>query len=224
MKRPPKAGKADIAIKVAEAVVSAIPGVGGPLATLSELFEGPISRRRQRWLEELAETVSELQRRVDELSEPLDENEAFITAVFQASQIAIRTHQQDKIEALRNAVKNSALRHAPDENLQLMFLRFVDEFTPLHLRVLAVFDNPGDWVAKTGRRFQISMGGLGTVITHCVPELVHQNDLSNQIYRDLQNRGLLEQGAGLNVAMSQQGLLSRRTSALGKESEIHQLI
>jgi hypothetical protein len=129
----------------------------------------------------------------------------------------MRTHQQEKIAALRNSVKNAALRHAPDENLQLMFLRFVDEFTPLHLRVLAVFDNPPEWVAKTNRGFQISMGGLGTLITHCVPELVHQSDLSGQIYRDLQNRGLLEQGSGLNVAMTQQGILSRRTSSLGRE-------
>lgn len=197
--------------------MAAIPIVGGPLATLSELFDGPLTRRRQRWFEELSKAQSELERRVDELSKPLDQNEEFITAALNASQIATRTHQQEKLDALRNAVKNSALRHAPDENLQLMFLRFVDEFTPLHLRVLAVFDNPREWVADTGRGFQISMGGLGTVITHCVPELAHNNDLSIQIYRDLQNRGLLEQGTGLNVSMTQEGLLSRRTSSLGKE-------
>ncbi len=217
MRKPPKAQKTDIALKVGEAVVSAIPVVGGPLATLSELFDGPVSRRRQLWLEELADVVSELQRRVDELSKPLDQNEDFITAALQATPIALRTHQKDKIEALRNAVRNAALRQAPDENLQLIFLRFVDEFTPLHLRVLAVFDSPAEWVAKTERRFQIGGGGLATLMIHCVPELTRQDELSGQIYRDLQNHGLLQQGAGLNVAMTQQGLLSRRTSELGRE-------
>ena len=33
---------------------------------------------------------------------------------------------------------NAALGHGPDEDLALLFVRFVDELTPLHLRVLKV--------------------------------------------------------------------------------------
>lgn len=217
MKNPPKTSKADVALTISKALVAVIPLAGGSLATLSELLEWPISRRRQLWMEELAQAVSELQQRIEELARPLAENEAFVTAALQATQIALRTHQQEKLDALRNAVKNSALKQAPDDNRQLMFLRFVDEFTPLHLRVLAIFDNPAECVAETGRRFQVSMGSLGTVIVHCVPELVREDELSSQIFRDLQNRGLLMQGMALNGAMSQQGLLTRRTSSLGRE-------
>ena len=46
-------------------------------------------------------------------------------------------------------------------NRQHIFLRLVDEFTPLHLRVLALFDNPADEVAKTERKFQVTIGGFG---------------------------------------------------------------
>src|ERR1700688_1236316 len=114
MERPPQEGKGAIALKIAEAAISAIPIVGGPLSVLSELAE-PYSRRRQRWLEQLAEVVSELKDHVEDLSKPLEENDRFLTAVVHASQIAMGAHQEDKLRALRNAVRNSALKSAPDD-------------------------------------------------------------------------------------------------------------
>jgi hypothetical protein len=62
VKKSPEPGKADVVLKIGEAALAAIPLVGGPLATLSELLQEPVSKRRQKWLEELAETVSELER------------------------------------------------------------------------------------------------------------------------------------------------------------------
>ena len=62
-----------IALKIAEAGISAIPVVGGPLAVLSEFLAEPYSRRQKSWLEQLAGVVSELQDRVSDLSKPLDE-------------------------------------------------------------------------------------------------------------------------------------------------------
>jgi hypothetical protein len=48
--------------------------------------------------------------------ERLATNEAFVTVTMQASQGAIRNHQQAKLEALRNAVLNSALPNPPQED------------------------------------------------------------------------------------------------------------
>ena len=121
MERPPKEGKGAIALKIAEAGISAIPVVGGPLAVLSEFLAEPYSRRQQSWLEQLAGVVSELQDRVSDLSKPLDDNEQFLTAVLHANQIAMRTHQEEKLRALRNAVRNSAQKSAPDDDRQLTF-------------------------------------------------------------------------------------------------------
>src|SRR5271168_1476023 len=138
MEPPPKEGKNEVALKITEAAIAAIPVVGGPLAVLSEFLAVPYSRRQKTWLERLAEVVSELQDRVSELSKPLDENERFLTAVLHANQIAMRTHQEEKLAALRNAVRNSALKSAPDDDRQLIFLRFIDELTVSQIRVLAV--------------------------------------------------------------------------------------
>lgn len=110
MKRPPKEGKGATALKIAEAGISAILFIGGPLAVLSEFLAGPYARRKQRWLEELAGVVSELGKRVEELSKPLEENERFLTAVLHANQIAMRAHQEARGQAACIAERGSKLR------------------------------------------------------------------------------------------------------------------
>ena len=112
METPPSSkSTADIAREVGKAIVSAVPMAGGPLQILFEnVFSAPIEKRKQAWLEQLAEVVIEVQRRVDRLTtEKLATNETFVTVAMQASQMAIRNHQKGKLRALRNAVLNSAL-------------------------------------------------------------------------------------------------------------------
>lgn len=215
MEQPPKEGKGATVLKIVEAATSMVPVAGGPLAVLLELLAEPLSRRRQRWFEEVAKVISELQDRVSDLSKPLEENERFLTAVLHASQIAMRAHQEDKLLALRNAVRNSALKSAPDDDLQLMFLRFVDDFTVSHIRVLSVFDDPQGALTATGREMRV-MGGLSLFIFHCLPELTGQGHFCAQLCRDLESRGLIDQGTKLNATMTRQGMLTPRTTDLGK--------
>jgi len=67
------------------------------------IFTPPIEKRKKAWLEQLAEVLTEVQERVKDLTpEKLVENEAFVTVVMHASQVAIRNHQQAKLEVLRN--------------------------------------------------------------------------------------------------------------------------
>ncbi|MGH7925513.1 MAG: hypothetical protein ACREQH_13080 [Candidatus Binatus sp.] len=216
MDKPPKESKVDVAAKFAEAAISAIPIVGGPVAVLSELVGGPITRRRQLWFSQLATVVTELQNRVAELSKPLDQNEDFATAVLWASQIAIRTRRDEKLAALRNAVRNSALTSSLQEDLQVLFLRFIDELTASHLRVLRVLDAPTESISQTRREMR-TFGGLALVIYHCVPELNGQGQFCEQLCRDLQNRGLVVQGLNFNTAMTADAVLSPRTTDMGKQ-------
>jgi hypothetical protein len=84
-----------------------------------------------------------------------------------ATQVALRNHHTEKREALCNAVLNVASGNAPQDNIQLMFLDFIDTLTPWHLRILHFFQNPLDYIASKGFNPQnislsdsISMGGL----------------------------------------------------------------
>ncbi len=79
----------------------------------------------------------------------LVENEAFVSTTVQASYAAIRAHQAEKLAALRNAVLNSALPTAPNDSLQQIFIKWVDELTVEHLRFLELFRDPKGWLRET---------------------------------------------------------------------------
>jgi hypothetical protein len=79
--------------------------------------------------------------------ERLEDNPLFTTMLTQAYRVAIRNHQEEKLEALRNAVVNCACRIDVEEDLQLLFLDFVDSLSPLHVHILDYyyFRNPMTW-------------------------------------------------------------------------------
>ena len=181
------------------------------------VFQAPLDRRKQAWLEELAGVVSELEQRIDGFRpEALAENEVFISVALQASMTAIRNHQREKLDALRNAVLNSALPTSPSEDEQMIFLRLVDGLAPWHLRLLVFLDDPARWVESHEIELPFIGGELSNVIEACFPELVGRRDLYDQLLKDLQAEGLAAGGSYLRGIMTSQGMIASRTSDLGK--------
>lgn len=131
---PARSG-AEIGVGIASAALQIVPLVGGPAAELIELVIGPsLGRRREEWFRKLAEVVDELRARLDGFDpRDLDGNEQFVSSVLAASTIAMRAHREEKLEMLRNTLINGVLPGAPNEHEQMVFLRLVDELTPLHV-------------------------------------------------------------------------------------------
>lgn len=138
----------------------------------------------------------------------LQSNEQFVTAVMQASTAALRTHKAEKLAALRNAVVNVATGQGPEETIQHLLLSFIDEFSEMHLRVLAFADAPKPPAG-------ISAGGLGHVLEDNIPALCGQRGLYDQLWKDLYLRGLINTES-LHVMMTGNGLGQSRTTELGK--------
>lgn len=137
---PPQPGKKDQAVAVVRAAIASIPVAGSAAVELMPLlFTAPLERRRQLWMNEIADAVRELQENRGVTLEQLQVNESFISVLVQATQAAIRNHHQAKMTALRNVVINSASGIKIDEDLQLLFVRFVDELAPSHLALLRFF-------------------------------------------------------------------------------------
>ncbi len=155
---------------------------------------------------QVGEKLQDLEAKGLKLDE-LGNNEEFVSAVMHASQIALRTHQAAKLDALRNAIINVAKGQAPDEALQNVFLNLVDSFTELHLRILKVFQTPTPPP-------NMSMGGLSSVLEHNIPELRGNRELYNQLWKDLYSRGLVN-ADGLHVTMTENGLGQKRTTGIG---------
>ena len=117
--------------------MSAVPVIGSPAAELfGFLVVAPASRRRDEWIRSIDERLVVLESRIPGLIESLPSKDEFVTAALHATQVAMRSHQKEKLEALRNAVVNVAAGSAPDSDRQLIFLGWVDAFTPTHLAFL----------------------------------------------------------------------------------------
>jgi hypothetical protein len=215
--QPPEEKAGDRVFTLVEAALSAVPIVGGPFAVIMEAIGGTLKRRKEHWYRDLASVISELEKKVELLSKPLSENEAFTDAVLRATQIALSSNQAEKLQALRNAVKNSARLGAPGGSVQLMFLRFVDELTPWHLNVLSLFENPKKRIAECDRPLTpTSASGILHLIYYYIPELNGQYQLVEQIWRELHARGLME-NVSLSIAMTEAGVYTPRITDFGRQ-------
>jgi len=160
----------DVAHAGGKGLLSVIPIVGGVASELLGLLSSPVVQRRDDWFADLERRLRELEGRVDGFRfDDLAQNEQFVSATLQATQVALRTHQPEKREALRNAVLNISLGKAPVDDRQSVFLNLIDRFTPLHLRVLRFLKNDA-------------------------PKPDSPNDVSNHVVLDLNNNGLLHDG------------------------------
>jgi hypothetical protein len=132
--QPPKPTTGDTAHLVSKAILSTIPAA-------SELFEHflapPLQRRLVAWRENVAEALRQLESRQGIDLTKLQSDEYFISIVMQATTIAMRNHQAEKLTALQNAIVNSAIPSRSKEDLHLVFVRFIDELTPIHVKLLS---------------------------------------------------------------------------------------
>jgi hypothetical protein len=140
---PSESTKRDLATAAVKSLLSAIPVAGGAAAELFGLLNIPLAHRRETWFQDLADRLAELESHISGFRlDTLVDNEQFVSATMQATQAALRTHQQEKLEALRNAVLNCAVQQAPQDDYQTVFLALIDRFSPGHLRLLKSFRNP----------------------------------------------------------------------------------
>ena len=212
----PEASKGDVAHAIARSGLGAIPYAG---ATATELLNAvitpPLERRRQAWMEKVGNGLRELEDKMGVVLEQLQENETFIDAALEASQLAIRNSEVEKINALRNAVLNSALPNPPEKSLQDMFFSFIDMFSVWHLKLLTLFQNPPAWLESNGKNMgNTYMGAMSHLIEEAYPELNGRRDLYDQIWKDLYLRGLVST-EGIHTTMTSSGIVAKRTTNIG---------
>jgi hypothetical protein len=222
--------------------LSLAPVLGGPILAefLSMVIAPPLEQRRDAWLVEICTRLKKIEEVVEGFKiEKLVQNQNFISTLLYATQIAMRTHQQEKLEALRNAVINSAIRSNVDENLQLMFLNLVDRYTPWHLVILQFLDNPHQYGESHGIKYpnRTSFDNLGTIIELTFPELNKKQEFYDQIVKEMISNGLLQRPTKPNPYESGerkvteinlggflqpgnilgQGMFASRTTEMGKQ-------
>ena len=212
----PKKTPKDLIYAGIKGALGELPGgaFSGELLTL--IISPPLAKRMDTFLEGLAKDIADLQNKVERLQpENLVNNELFITATVQATQIAIRNHQTEKLDALRNGVINTAILTEPKEDMVQTFLAYIDTITVSHIRVLKYFYDPRLWGAEHKVNWpDWSSGGVLTPLKQAMPEL--DEDFAKQIIKDLQARGLLADFAP-NGMLTDSGMFARRTTTMGND-------
>jgi hypothetical protein len=114
-----------------------------PLASLAfeSLLASPLEARTQRWQVEITRIVNALQEKHGLKMNDLASKPEFVSSVLYATTIALRNHQDEKLQALSNAIISSATMSRDEslEYLDLVFIRYVDELTPLHTKLLSLY-------------------------------------------------------------------------------------
>jgi hypothetical protein len=202
--------------RVARAAIAAIPTVGGPaLEIFNALIVPPMERRKTEWMIQVSQAINELYENGVVTEKDLQENEKFFTTLVHASGIAIRNHQTEKREALRNAVINSVLPDAPDDTTQQLFLNVIDSCTSWHLALLQLFQGPEEWGRRQNHQFpKLMMSGLAVIVESAFPQLKGQDNLYRLIWNELYRDGLLTSDYS-GGTMSGSGLMAKRTTELG---------
>jgi hypothetical protein len=188
----PKADKYDRTHAAAKAVLSAIPVLGGALSELvNQIITPSLEKRRDAWIESIASKLIELDRTL----QSLHDNDSFITAIMYASQIAIRTHEEEKLEALRNSVLNSALPTRPEDDSIHIFLNMVDILTPTHLRILNFLDSPENSLSehhlKVRNLSYIPELSIRTLVAMAFPKYNKNNTFIDHVINELLHHGLI---------------------------------
>ncbi len=195
VKQPPKKStKRELVEAAVEGAAGMVPIAGSPMAVAFAVAMGwTYNKRMTLWLDDLAKAVDDLQQQLDApLSfEELAEDPAFIDAVVHATRAAQATHQQEKLDALRNAVLNSTLVGAPDVDEQARFFRLIDQFTPAQLRMLAYLNDPAGWYQRHNIEQQQYMAGSRLhALQTALPEFDSQ-DWALLVAKDLADNSLL---------------------------------
>lgn len=168
--------------RVLRAAVQIVTGPFGGviLEAINAIAPPPIEMRRERWTDSITTAVNYMLAQNHATYDELINNESFISTIMHATTIAMRSHEKEKLEALRNAVLNSCLPTAPDDFLRHIFLNSIDFFTPLHILALKRMDGV------------LSVGSPEEVILELLPECIYIKSVHGQIFQDLSIRGMVD--------------------------------
>lgn len=180
----------------ARMLMTSIPVLGGAATEIfNELLTAPIEKRKEDWL--LSVFTGLLQRLGELETRNLFDDEIFVSTFLQATRQALINHNKENIEALRNAVLNSALPQAPDEIRQKMFVEWAGEMTAWHLRILKLFATQRsripsvDLGSSNWMLNNILVDELANAIEEYYPDMKNNLSLYFSILPDLYQKGLL---------------------------------
>lgn len=218
MKNINKITSKDLLYTSIKATIGSVPIIGSAASEFfGLLLTSPLEKRRQTWMEEVANKLIELQDKGQFNINELTKNDQFIDVILQATNLAIKNSEDEKLDALKNAVINTASIECPDKIKTHIFLNMIDQFTVWHIKILKLYDDPKNWFDSNEQTLpNLMMGSLSSVLKSAYPEMAQEGELIKLIWQDLHDAGM-HNSTEMNTMMSGDSIFSSRTTKLGKE-------
>lgn len=144
MEKFPEKTIKDYSYGLFKAALTAIPYIGSPAAEIITTFiSSPFDKRKDKWCEMIANEIELRLSKIENHTEfilQLQNNEEFISTLASATQVAMQTHFQEKITALKNLTFNTLNIKDAIELIKIRtFIFYIERFEPEHLFVLKFF-------------------------------------------------------------------------------------
>lgn len=199
----------DKAHRVVRASIGALPVFSGTAVELfNSLIIPPLEKRKTKWMIDVTESIQNLEKqKLINVSE-LFQNEEFISFLLNASSAAIKIHQKEKLNALKNAVINMAINQSPEEEIALVFLNLVERFSIKHLKILNVLHQPKVWAKNNRLTFtNAALADCHALVNKAFPK--DNVQINSFIINDLQVNNLVE------ISMFDGDPLEKHTTDIG---------
>lgn len=196
----------DIIHSASTALIAAIPGIGGSLASLrSSYYTGHKINRYSEFILGLKNDVENLKDQINNDYVALDQ--FFDIFEFTAKTI-METRQAEKRNIFRRILKNSIISNDTNYNETEALLKLMEKLRIEHILFLRIFSDPHKYNEEQGKK--IIKGNYLTVTPmHILSKLVpdwNKDDII-EIIKDLENERLVKDFTdNANVMMSQDGL------------------
>lgn len=206
----------DVAMDLVEitlkTTLSVIPVGGALISSVWDVVKNnSLSKRSEEWKVALEERLSKLENTLEDIGN----NELFTTALIKSTELAMKTARKEKMEFLANAVIHSVNQNIDEEKL-IVFFSLLDKYTVSHIKILNFFYDPTRFKGIDPNAYM--MGSPTMPLFSVYPEL--DTPMFDKIYNDLYVDGLVSIEK-LNVIMTGNGMVAKRTTQLGDEFLIY---
>lgn len=151
----PKESTLDKLYSITKGAFGGIPFAGGVASeTFGLILSQPITKRRELWMQAVVNKFQSLEGKIDGFwIENLKNDEEFISFLLESSQIAFKTHQEQKLDALKNSVGNYYVVQISFDK-KISFLRVIDNLTPTHFDILLFISHNETLIVEKTKGFK----------------------------------------------------------------------
>jgi len=192
---------AETILNIFKAALATAPFGGGIASLITDYIP---SARAQRLEEFASRTADDLRKLADQVDAEYLRTDDFAFMFEKCFRGAAENPQQEKIDAFRGILVNSAIRRDYSEEEKEYFVNLVNSLSALHIRTLRFLHNPVDYLQTAGISQDRIRGGVGQFMPVAIPGV--GVGVIRSAFGDLNRFGLIN---------TDQSIFSTMTSAQG---------